>query len=277
MTNPRKWLRRIAGVFWLALGVSTASGAWAQGFDPHQVVRVSILPGWQENDGTRMAALRVDLAPGWHTYWRIPGDSGIAPTFDWRQSQNLEQVQPIWPRPEVYDQGGMRSFVYHDQLILPLRVTPADRGRPVAMIGTLTLGVCADVCVPVDVTVQAPLTGAGTPDRLIADALRSTARPASSAGVGRVTCRLEPADRGATLTLRARIGDLGRNEFVAFEQPGSTLWFSTTRTWREGGDLVAQAHVRAPRGQQIALNRQDLQFTLISDSTMLRGQGCVGG
>lgn len=277
MTFFQTFGRRLGGTLAaLAFALSVGSAA-AQGFDPHQVVRVQILPGWQESDGTRIAALRVDLAEGWHTYWRIPGDAGIAPTLDWRRSQNVARVQPVWPRPSLYDQGGMRSFVYHGTLILPLHVTPADPSRPVALFGDLTLGVCADLCVPVDLHVQGALSGAGAADGQITASLRSAARPAAGAGLGRVTCQLEPAERGATLTLRARIADLGRDEVVALEMPGAALWFSTTQTWREGGDLVARAQVRAPRGQQITINRQQLEFTLLSDRAMVQGQGCVGG
>ena len=40
---------------------------------------VRLLEGWQQRDGSRMAAIEIRLKPGWHTYWRIPGEAGIAP------------------------------------------------------------------------------------------------------------------------------------------------------------------------------------------------------
>ncbi len=41
-----------------------------------------VLEGWVRADGTRMAAVQLDLEPGWKTYWRAPGDAGIPPSFD---------------------------------------------------------------------------------------------------------------------------------------------------------------------------------------------------
>ncbi|MEO0999402.1 MAG: hypothetical protein AAFW69_02170, partial [Pseudomonadota bacterium] len=39
-----------------------------------------LLPGWVEEDGSLIAALSIDLAPGWKTYWRAPGEGGLPPT-----------------------------------------------------------------------------------------------------------------------------------------------------------------------------------------------------
>ena len=249
----------------------------AQGFRADQVVQARILPGWQESDGTRIVALHLDLAPGWHTYFRIPGDAGIAPQFDWRQSQNLSGVQTIWPRPRLYEQGGYQSLIYDGQVVLPLRLTPQDPSRPVALMGALTIGVCDDICVPVDLNVAEPLRGAGAPDASISAAMATAARAAQGAGLDRVTCTLEPRERGGTLTLRATLPDQGEAEFIALEAPGGEAYVATARTWREGGDLVAEAHVRVPRGQPLGIDRQSLSYFILSDRAMLWGQGCTGG
>jgi hypothetical protein len=41
-------------------------------------------------NGLHMAALQLDMAPGWKTYWRQPGDSGIPPRFDFSQTEGLQ-------------------------------------------------------------------------------------------------------------------------------------------------------------------------------------------
>ncbi len=66
---------------------------------PDAVRSVDLLAGWREPDGSRIAAIAIDLAPGWYTYWRIPGEAGIAPRFDWSRSRNLASVAAEWPRP----------------------------------------------------------------------------------------------------------------------------------------------------------------------------------
>src|SRR5215475_14287354 len=34
--------------------------------------------------------LEFRLAPGWHIYWRAPGDTGYPPSADWTGSENLQ-------------------------------------------------------------------------------------------------------------------------------------------------------------------------------------------
>ena len=54
-----------------------ALGAAAPAQTAEDIVRLEILPGWETDTGTRMVGLRLVLAPGWKTYWRAPGNSGM--------------------------------------------------------------------------------------------------------------------------------------------------------------------------------------------------------
>jgi len=78
----RKLTHNIAAMMVLAalgMGLFQVPAQAESDFD--DVSQVSILPGWQRDDGFYMAAVQVDLEPGWKTYWRSPGDTGIAPTI----------------------------------------------------------------------------------------------------------------------------------------------------------------------------------------------------
>ena len=123
-----------------------------------------VLHGWVEPDGTRIAALEITLAEGWHTYWRAPGDAGIPPSFNWQGSRNLASATPAWPRPTVYSQNGMRSIIYTGRLVLPISLTPKTSDKPIRVKGTVDIGVCKDICVPfqivVDETIKADSTAA---------------------------------------------------------------------------------------------------------------------
>ena len=242
------------------------------------VVEAEILPGWATDRGTHMAALHLRLSPGWHTYWRVPGDAGIAPRFDWSRSQNVASIRPIWPRPEVFDQNGYRSYGYEDELILPIEITPADPARPVALMGQMALGVCNETCVPADVSVAQVIRGAGGQDPRIQAALDSAARPGSRAGLGAATCRLVPDANGAELTLRAPFPPQGGAEHVIVELPGSAYRVIRRDTRRDGAELVAETQLRAPRrGEAAAIDRSTVIFTVLSDTGMVWGQGCTGG
>ena len=242
-----------------------------------QIVQAEIRPGWQDADGKRIAALHLRLAEGWRTYWRIPGPAGIAPQFDWSRSQNLANVTPRWPRPEVFDQDGYNSIGYATELVLPLEITPRNPSRPVALNGKLTIGLCREICIPADLTVSQPLRGNGAHDPAITAALERGPTPAGNAGLGDARCRVEPVERGAELTLRITLPRLGPDEHVIMELPGSGYWVSASRTWREADELVARATLRAPQGAPVSVSRDQLAYPILTPEHMIEHQGCRGG
>ncbi len=99
-------------------------------------------------DGTVSMALHMVLEPGWKTYWRVPGDSGLAPKFDWSGSTNVQSIELLWPTPRAFDELGERFYGYKGEVVWPLRVTANDPERPAQVSLKLDLGVCADVCIP---------------------------------------------------------------------------------------------------------------------------------
>lgn len=268
---------RAAAVYVAAAVFSMTGGALAQApLRVGDLVRAELRPGWLTERGTRMAALHIQLADGWKTYWRIPGEAGIAPRLDWSASQNVADVRVLWPRPVVFDQGGSRSIGYVGELVLPLELTPQQAGRPMVLTGTINIGICDEVCVPVDLTLSAALRGAGAQDPLIARALSTVARPAGDGGLRAARCGVEPAQRGMNVTLRATLPRLAGEEHIIIELPGTGYWVSDSRTWREGGDLVAEARVRAPGSTPITIDRSRLAFTILSNDRTLEHLGCTG-
>ena len=113
----------------LILSLLTALPAAAQDL-PQGLESARFLPGWTDAEGRRVAALELVLEPGWKTYWRSPGDAGLAPVFDWK-GNNIGKVDFHWPAPEVVVSDGVRTLGYHDRLVLPIEITPAEPGQPI--------------------------------------------------------------------------------------------------------------------------------------------------
>ncbi len=181
----------------LALSAAFAPFASAQTL-PQGVTGVRILGGWQQPDGSRLAAVAIGLAPGWHTYWRVPGDAGIPPSFDWSGSSNLASVAYEWPHPRVFEYEGMRTLGYTGSLVLPVRLTSADPAAPIDLRLAASFGVCGDVCVPAAATVTARIAPGAVPQGRadIEAALAERAVSAADAGVVDATCALVPGSDG---------------------------------------------------------------------------------
>jgi DsbC/DsbD-like thiol-disulfide interchange protein len=108
------------------------------------------------------AGIEIRLAPGWDTYWRVPGDSGVPPTFDFAGSGNVKSVTVLWPAPERFPDGaGGHSIGYLGRVILPLRITPEDAARASSVHLKLDYAICGNLCVPAEAKLELKLTGNG--------------------------------------------------------------------------------------------------------------------
>jgi thiol:disulfide interchange protein DsbD len=94
------------------------------------------------------AALRLRLAPGWHTYWRNPGDAGAAPSLELTLPAGVKAGPIVWPTPRRMTEGGLTTYGYTDQVLLPVTVTLGPSHEPAVIAAHADWLVCKDVCVP---------------------------------------------------------------------------------------------------------------------------------
>jgi len=108
------------------------------------------------------AGIEIHLDPGWKTYWRYPGDTGVPPTIEFAGSNNVKSATVLWPAPERFPDGaGGHSIGYVDEIILPLRVAPADLARVSALNVQLKYAICGTLCVPAAAKLDLALSGKG--------------------------------------------------------------------------------------------------------------------
>lgn len=260
-----------------ALGaLCLASAAMAQSLE--DIVEAQVLPGWRAADGTHMAALHLELADGWKTYWRAPGDVGIPPRFDWHGSQNVAGVEIMWPTPRITVDHGMYTVGYSNQLVLPMRLTPARSGRDVTLQGKIDIGLCREVCIPATLRVAAELPqDAGHRDPRIAASLANQPYSASEAGVVSVACRVTPMQDGLGLRAEIDMPRMGSNETAIIEVSDPKVWVAKPETSRSGGQLVAQTTLHHVEGRSFLLDRSGIRVTILAGNEAVDIQGCSAG
>src|SRR5712692_2432195 len=82
----------------------------------------SIAPG-----GTLWVDLHLDIAPGWHTYWRNPGDSGLPTEIAWTLPAGFGAGDILWPVPERFVLGAIGNYGYagSTDLLVPIAAPAA--------------------------------------------------------------------------------------------------------------------------------------------------------
>jgi DsbC/DsbD-like thiol-disulfide interchange protein len=152
--RPRGFLAAFGAL--LVLGTGTASparAADASPWDGGMRSAVRLIAGTPTNDAGKKVlrgGIEIRLDPGWKTYWRYPGDSGVPPRFSFTRSENLESVRLLWPAPKRFGGPGDASIGYTGDVIFPLRVLPRDPARPVLLRFEVDYAICQNLCIPAD-------------------------------------------------------------------------------------------------------------------------------
>ncbi len=237
-------------------------------------VSARLLPGLREDDGARLIGLRLVLAPGWKTYWRTPGDAGIPPHFDWSASDNIQSVQVMWPRPEVFKSFGYQTIGYSERVVLPIRVLPVDPAQPISIQMTADLGVCKELCVLEQVTLvedispDLPEIGA----REVRRAYRAVPPVGVSSGLTAMECRISGtgADRrfDAALTFATPVVAP-----VVIAEGGETMWISDTATKVAGSRIDVSGKIGLPE-DTAWIDRDALRLTVLADGFSADIRGC---
>src|SRR3569833_373043 len=121
--------------------------------------------------GTVTVALEEKIAPGWHTYWKNPGDAGAPTEIEWTLPPGWKAGPIQWPRPKRLPVGPLMDYGYEGKLWLLTSLTaPADAAAgPVTIKAHASWLVCQQICVPEDATLCLNLNvGAGGHDPAVA-------------------------------------------------------------------------------------------------------------
>ncbi|MBO9547801.1 thioredoxin family protein [Caulobacter sp.] len=138
--------------------------------------------------GTIYVALRQKIIPGWHTYWRNPGDAGEATKIAWTLPQGWSAGDMVWPTPQKAKLGPLLDYAYEGEVFIPVPISaPADApvGATISLNAAVQYLVCEQVCVPEDakLTLLLPVVAgaAGADPRwgpVVADVLAKAPKPA---------------------------------------------------------------------------------------------------
>ncbi|MBY7767578.1 thioredoxin family protein [Vibrio fluvialis] len=107
-----------------------------------------VLTGQIDSDTQQLAGyLDVKLEQPWKTYWRSPGEGGVAPEINWQGSTNLDTVDWHWPFPQRFSVLGIETLGYRGDTIFPITLRVHDLTAPVELKANLSLSSCSTVCV----------------------------------------------------------------------------------------------------------------------------------
>jgi DsbC/DsbD-like thiol-disulfide interchange protein len=142
----------------VAFGITTAKAQNAFPWKKELHAAARLIAGTARKAGGAVwlrAGVEIRLDPGWHTYWRTPGDSGVPPTFNFAGSENVKSVNVLWPAAKRFpDDAGGHFNGYVGDVVFPLRIAAKHAAKPASRNLKLTYAYCKNICFPADFLIE---------------------------------------------------------------------------------------------------------------------------
>ena len=257
---------RLSGFLGVLLSAGAALASSSEWFETDGGRIRLVSTGLPDASGTLRGVLDVQLDPGWKTYWRDPGEAGVPPTIDIKESLNIRSATLEFPAPRRHDEGDFKWAGYDHPVALPITFTLDVPGKPAIIDAAIFLGLCETICIPLQATLALdPGSDPDNPDdaKTVSEAFAALPGPAQP-GFG-VSVVSKPGEK--PLVVEANFpGDSASADFFIASGDGYT--FSTPiRSQRDGKtffsmDVDLPAPLRTGPG---------LHYTLVTDSGAVSG------
>jgi DsbC/DsbD-like thiol-disulfide interchange protein len=134
------------------------TSGWSQ--SPQSRARLISAGGLRE--GRYLAGVEIQLQPRFMTYWRMPGDGGLAPTFRFEGSRNLKRADVLYPAPNRYQIKKEEAFGYRNEVVFPVWIEPVAPSLPVTLSLALDYATCEEICIPASAQMTSELRPTAT-------------------------------------------------------------------------------------------------------------------
>jgi len=250
------------------------------------LARPSAAADWVDNDSGRIglvaattatgqaasveAGLAFRLKPGWHIYWRTPGDAGFPPRIDWSGSENIGAPKVLWPAPTRFVLAGLQNYGYFGEVVLPITVPLASPGRPAKLTALVDYLACDKLCVPLQARLELSLpAGPAEPAEAFHDIGRFKALvPGDGAGSG-LNLAAAQAIGNDTLRLTVTAGEPLAHPDAFVEAPDIANFDQPKLALSEGGRRAVLTLAVVPGTRQAELAGAPLRVTVVDGDRSL--------
>ncbi len=131
--------------------------------------------------------LQIQHQPGWHTYWKNPGDSGLPTQLTWTLPVGVTAGDIQWPTPKKIPVAQLANYGYEGALLLPVPMAVASSfvasGNDITVSLKAQWLICKTECIPEEgeFTLKIPVRGSTAINRQLFDNA-SSSQPKAHAG-----------------------------------------------------------------------------------------------
>ena len=117
---------------------------------PHVRVELLVLPQVLSRGETVNAGVYFQIEPGWHIYWKNPGDAGLPPHISWTLPAGVDAGPMQFPAPKRLPLGPLMDFGYDVEVLFPATLNVAKTAKlgSAVLLAKVDWLVCSQRCIP---------------------------------------------------------------------------------------------------------------------------------
>ena len=141
----------------LILLLTTSSSLWSDSFFQARDSSVEVTSESEAmmKGDELLLGLNFKLTPGWHTYWKNPGDAGEGASVTWQLPKGFQASEILWPGPEAIPVEPLMTFGYEDEITLLTKIKALDAAVfPAIVKAKVSWYTCKDICVPQEANLE---------------------------------------------------------------------------------------------------------------------------
>ena len=93
--------------------------------------------------------IKFEIEPGWHIYWKNPGDSGLPAEIEWKNTESIEFKKFLWPSPQKTPEEPLMTYGYYNEVVLPaIFSVDSNYIKNGPSIFEINFLICEKICIP---------------------------------------------------------------------------------------------------------------------------------
>ena len=218
-------------------------------------------------------ALRLTPDEHWHTYWKNPGDSGLATQIEWQLPDGFDAGPIQWPAPTRIDVGPLANYGYDGEVLLLTDIqVPRSLPADVPIRASAFWLVCEEICIPGDADLALTLpAGPAAPHPLWSDRIEQVraALPTPIDGLD-IRAQLAAGEEWILSVPRAAAPNVGKLTFFPDEE-GWIEYAAPQQTYEADG----RVHLRFAAAAAVSQREGPLNGLLVADAAFAGGRNAA--
>ncbi len=242
-----------------------------------EIVHLKLISGWEMKDKKLQAAIQFKLSPGWKTYWKSPGPFGVRPSIDWSKSDNIKNIEFLWPTPKIFYQYNATVIGYENTVTIPITITKKSINKSSFLNLDIQFGVCSDICLIKTAEINSPLSfpNPNKNKSLISEAFKRLPSKITDQSFSVSSCSIDKIDDQVTIVYAIILSKKPKSKpAMILDYKFSSNYFENQTIEINKQELIVRAYMNKIHKEEGVIERDRLSAILLLENKGFEITGC---